>query len=178
VGIILGSLRKDSFSKRTAKEVVKLFPEGFETIWLKLGDLPIYNQDYDDNPPMEWTAFREEVKSADSILFVTPEYNRSIPPVLKNALDIASRPYGKNVWDGKPGAVICISPGKIGGFGVGQVLRQTTAFLNIPMLSRPEMYLGNITELLDKSGGIFDTDTQKFLRDFVDAYVEWVEKFV
>lgn len=127
IGIILGSLRKESFSKKIANNVASLFPEGYEAEIVEIGNLALYNQDFDDenNVPAEYTAFRNKMKEIDAVLFITPEYNRSVPAVLKNALDVGSRPYGASVWDGKPAAIISQSPGSLSAFGANHHLRQS-----------------------------------------------------
>src|SRR4051794_36505426 len=126
IGVLVGSLRKESFSKKIAANVAALFPEGYESEFVEIGNLPLYNQDYDDknNVPDEYTALRNKIKELDAILFVTPEYNRSVPAVLSNALDVGSRPKVANVWNGKPAAIISQSPGNISGFGANHHLRQ------------------------------------------------------
>lgn len=179
VGIIVGSLRKASFSRKVAENVAKLFPAGYETEFIEIGDLPHYNQDYDDENrvPEAYTRFRQQVKGVDAVLFVTPEYNRSIPGVLKNALDVGSRPYGQSVWDGKPAAIISQSPGALSGFGANHHLRQPLVFLNMPVLAQPEVYLGNVHELLDENGQIKNQDTVQFLQTFVDAFVDLIKRY-
>ncbi len=174
IGIIVGSLRRESFSRKVAHNVVKLLPGGIEAVWPDI-DLPMYNQDLDDDgtPPDSWTAFRAEVKGCDAYLFVTPEYNRSIPPVIKNALDVGSRPYGQSVWGGKRGAVISVSPGAFGGFGANHALRQAVVFLDIQLLQQPEMYLGGIAKSLDANGSA-DERTSALLRKFTDRYIEFI----
>jgi chromate reductase len=156
-----------------------MMPGAFEMKPVEIGGLPMFNQDYDDEDrtPAEWIRFREEVKALDGFLFVTPEYNRSVPPVLKNALDIASRPHGQNCWAEKPGAIIGVTPGKLGAFGAGQHLRQTMAFLNIFLMQQPEAYISNAASLFDEQGEMANEDTRKFLRDYADAFVRWVGKF-
>ncbi len=175
LGIIVGSLRRASFSRKIAENVVKLLPSGMTAEWIPI-DMPIYNQDLDDDgtPPQAWTDFRARVKSCDAYLFVTPEYNRTLPPVIKNALDIGSRPYGQNVWGGgKKGAVISVSPGAIGGFGANHALRQAVVFLDITMLQQPEMYIGGVAKLLDKDGGV-NEGTASFLQQFVTRFTEFI----
>ena len=154
IGIFVGSLRRNSFSRSIAKAVAALAPEGFEFRFIDIGNLPLYNQDYDDEgqTPQPYTLFRNEVAEMDGLLFVTPEYNRSMPAVLKNALDVGSRPYGQSIWNGKPGAVISVSPGGFGGFGANQQLRQPLAFLNVLLLQQPEVYIGNVEALLNERG--------------------------
>ena len=137
IAVFVGSLRKESFNRKMAKALIGLAPESLQLEIVEIGGLPLYDQDLDDEgrPPSAWTAFREQVKSFDGFLFVTPEYNRSVPAVLKNALDVGSRPYGKSIWGGKPGAVMSVSPGAIGGFGANHHLRQSLVFLNVPTCS-------------------------------------------
>ncbi len=169
VGIVVGSLRKDSFSKMIANNVAKMFPDGWTAEMVEIGNLPLYNQDYDENSPAEYTAFRSKVKEFDAVLFVTPEYNRSIPGVLKNALDVASRPWGQNVWAGKPAAIISQSIGNIGGFGANHHLRQVLAFLNMVPVQQPEAYISSVMDLIED--GKLKQDTLAFLQNVVDALV-------
>ncbi|MBO1001247.1 NADPH-dependent FMN reductase [Pseudogracilibacillus auburnensis] len=179
VGILVGSLRRESFSKKIAANVAELFPNGFETAFVEIGNLPLYNQDFDDDHdvPAEMTAFRSTMKEIDAVLFVTPEYNRSIPAVLKNALDVGSRPYGSSVWDEKPAAIISQSPGNISGFGANHHLRQPLVFLNMPVLQQPEAYLANSAELLNENGEITNEGTIQFLQTFVDAFVDLIKRY-
>lgn len=179
VGIIVGSLRKDSVSKKIANYVAGLFPEGYDTEFVEIGQLPLYNQDYDDenNVPTEYTAFRNRMKDIDAVLFVTPEYNRSIPATIKNALDVGSRPYGQSIWDGKPAAIISQSPSNLSGFGANHHLRQPLVFLNMPVLQQPEVYLANSYDLFDENGKLTKEDTGKFLNDFVQAFVELIQRY-
>lgn len=178
IGVLVGSLRKESFSRKIANYVCELFPDDFEVKKITIGDLAMFNQDYDDEgtTPQEWIRFRQEVKEADAVLFVTPEYNRSVPPLLKNAIDIASRPPGKNVWQGKPGAVISVAPGRISGFGSNHHLRQSMVVLDVYMMQQPEAYIGNVEDVLDEKGKVVDKRTQDFLENFVKSYVNWIEK--
>jgi chromate reductase len=177
IGIVVGSLRKDSFNKSIAEYVASQAPEGYEMKFVEIGDLPLYNQDYDGDSPAAYTRFREEVKGLDAVLFFTPEHNRSYPAALKNALDVGSRPYGSNVWSGKPGAVVSVSPGAIAGFGANQQLRQVLSFLNLYIMAQPEVYIGGVMNVLDENGKLKDEGTKAFLSDFVKAFVDWVEKF-
>ena len=176
IGIFVGSLRRNSFSRSIAKAVAALAPEGFEFRFIDIGNLPLYNQDYDDEgqTPQPYTLFRNEVAEMDGLLFVIPEYNRSMPAVLKNALDVGSRPYGQSIWNGKPGAVISVSPGGFGGFGANQQLRQPLAFLNVLLLQQPEVYIGNVEALLNERGELVNESTQKFLGEFMDAFSRWI----
>jgi chromate reductase len=175
IGILAGSLRKESFSKKLGNAVIAMAPEGFEFKAIRLDDLPVYNQDFDDNNevPQSYTTFREEVQQLDGFIFITPEYNRSVPAVLKNALDVGSRPYGKSVWDGKPGAIFSNSPGAVGGFGANHHLRQSLVFLNIPVMQQPEVYLAKVNELFDENGDIKEGGTKDFIKKAVDAYTTW-----
>ncbi|HCC35251.1 MAG TPA: ACP phosphodiesterase [Ruminococcaceae bacterium] len=175
LGIIVGSLRRESFSRKIAENTVKLLPSGITAEYIDI-ELPMYNQDLDDGgiPPQSWTDFRTKIKSCGAYLFVTPEYNRTIPPVIKNALDIGSRPFGQNAWGGgKKGAVISVSPGAIGGFGANHALRQAVVFLDITMLQQPEMYIGGVAKLLDENGAA-NAPTEAFLQKFADRFAEFI----
>jgi chromate reductase len=174
IAVIVGSLRKESFNRKLAKVLIQL-SKSLEMEIVEIGQLPHYNQDEDENPPAAWTQFRDKLKTFDGVLFVTPEYNRSVPGVLKNAIDVGSRPYGSSIWDKKPGAVISASPSAIGGFGANHHLRQSLVFLNVPCLQQPEAYIGGVDKLLDDKGNITNDDTRKFLSKFVDAFTHWVE---
>ena len=176
IGIITGSLRKNSFTGSIADYVKNHAPEGYEFKMIDIGSLPLYNQDYDGEDIKEYTNFRNEIKALDGVLFITPEHNRSIPAALKNALDIGSRPYGENVWNGKPGAVISQSPGGIGGFGANHHLRQVLAFINVLTLAQPEAYIGASHTLIDENGVLSNEATQQFLNEFLKAFTAWVEK--
>jgi chromate reductase len=176
VGVLVGSLRKASFNGMLANALIALAPSSLKLDIVEIGQLPFYNQDIDiDPPPAPWTAFRQRVKAADAVLFVTPEYNRSVPAVLKNALDVGSRPYGSSVWDCKPGAVVSASPGAIGAFGANHHLRQSLVFLNVPTMQQPEAYLGHADKLFDENGRIVSDGTGKFLQGFMQAFANWVE---
>jgi chromate reductase len=178
IGVLTGSLRKASFSRKVAQSVSGLMPKNFDMTPIEIGSLVIYNQDLEDENrvPQEWSNFREKLKEMDGFLFVTPEYNRTLTPVLKNALDIGSRPYGHNVWDGKPGAIISVSVGKLGGFGANHALRQAMVYLNILLLQQPEAYVGEAASLFNKEGELINDGTRKFLTHFADAFAKWVEK--
>ncbi len=173
VAVIVGSLRKDSINRKVANALADLAPAPLKLSIIEIGDLPMYNQDLDDDPPAAWTRFRERIRSANAVLFVTPEHNRSVPAALKNALDIASRPYGHSAWNGKPGAVISASPGAIGGFGANHHLRQSLVFLNVPAMPQPEAYLGGADKLFDAQGRLVNEGTRKFLQNFMQAFSEW-----
>ncbi len=177
IAVLVGSLRKESFCKKMAKTLKKLAPASFEMEEVEIGELAIYNQDFDDegNPPAPWTAFRELMKKFDAVLFITPEYNRSVPAVLKNALDVGSRPYGESIWDGKPGAVVSVSPGALSAFGANHHLRQSLVFLNIPTMQQPEAYIGNAASLFDDNGALVNERTGEFLQKFMNSFAAWVE---
>lgn len=180
IGVIVGSLRKDSYNKKIADFLIENSPEGYRLEGIEIGELPLYNQDYDEEggaPPNSYGPFREKVKSTDGIIFVTPEYNRSVPGALKNALDVGSRPYGSSAWDGKPALVISSSIGDISGFGANHHLRQSLTHLNVPVLQQPEAYLANAQDFFDDNGKLTKEDTAKFLREVLDAYVTFLEKF-
>ncbi len=176
IAVLVGSLRKQSFNLKMAKVLISLAPKSLEFEIIKIGDLTLYNQDLDDEgkPPSAWVTFREQIKACEGLLFVTPEYNRSIPGVLKNAVDVGSRPYGQSVWGGKPAAVISVSPSAIGGFGANQHLRQTFVFLDIRAMQQPEAYVGQAGELFDAQGGIANEGTRKFLKEFMNKFENWV----
>ncbi len=140
-----------------------------------IGQLPLYNQDEEATLPAPWKVFRERIRAADAVLFVTPEYNRSVPAALKNALDVGSRPYGQSAWDGKPGAVVSASPGAIGGFGANHHLRQSLVFLNVPAMVQPEAYIGGADKLFDADGRLVNDSTRTFLGKFMAAFDAWIE---
>ncbi|SPL62716.1 NADPH-dependent FMN reductase [Ochrobactrum soli] len=178
VATFVGSLRKASFNHKIAQALSALAPETLTLEIVEIGDLPFYNQDLDDEgaPPESWLAFREKVKPFDAVLFVTPEYNRSVPAVLKNALDVGSRPYGKSIWDGKPGAVVSVSPGGLSAFGANHHLRQSLVCLNVPTLQQPEAYLGHVAGLLDDDGKLSNADTHQFLSGFLVRFADWIDR--
>jgi chromate reductase len=177
VAVIIGSLRREAWSRKMAKVLISLAPEALDLQIVEIRDLPLYNQDYDDDgaPPSEYTAFREQMKSFDAVLFVTPEHNRSMPAALKNALDAGSRPHGQSVWDSKPGAVVSVSPGAIGAFGANHHLRQSLVFLNVATMAQPEAYIGRAATLLDADGNLANDGTRDFLRGFLTAFARWVD---
>ena len=172
--VLVGSLRKDSFNRKIAQALAELAPPSLKLAIVDLSRLSIYNQDLDATPPAEWTAFRAEIKAADAVLFVTPEYNRSVPAALKNAIDIGSRPYGQSVWGGKPGAVVSSSMGGIGGFGANHHLRQSLVFLNVLTMQQPEAYIGGAHQLFGAEGRITNDGTRDFLKSFAQAFATWV----
>ena len=175
IAVIVGSLRKDSLNRRLAKAAERLAPEGVAFKYVEIGDLPLYNQDNDTNPSAEVTRLKGEISSASGVLFVTPEYNRSFPGVLKNAIDLASRPYGQNSFAGKPAAVIGVSVGAIGTALAQQHLRNVLAYLDMPTLGNPEVFIQAKEGLFEADGSIGD-GSRKFLQAFVDRYVAWVKR--
>ncbi len=180
IGVIVGSLRKESWNRKLALALMKLAPSSLHMEIVEIGQLPLYNQDPDDQgePYKEWTAFRELMTTFDGFLFVSPEYNRSVPAPLKNAIDVGSRPYGKSIWGGKPSAIISASPGAIGGFGANQHLRQSFVFLDVPCMQQPEAYISGVNLLFDADSNIAKKETQEFLRKFMEAYASWVDKII
>ena len=176
VAVIVGSLRKDSVSRKVARALEALTPH-LKFTEIEIGALPHFDQDLEATPPAEWVAFRNQVKAADAVLFVTPEYNRSVPGVLKNAIDVGSRPYGSSAWNGKPGAVISVSPGAIGAFGANHHLRQSLAILNVPVLN-VEAYIGGAFTLFDEDGELISESTAEFLRGYGRAFKAWIEKIL
>ncbi len=176
VAALVGSLRKASFNRRLARALVELAPPGLMLEIVEIGDLPIYNPDLDDEggPPAAWTAFRDQVRGFDAVLFVTPEYNRSVPAALKNALDVGSRPYGQSVWSGKPGAVVSASLGAIGGFGANHHLRQSLVFLDVPVLQQPEAYIGAVDTLFEDEGPSIKENSREFLSRFMTEFARWI----
>lgn len=177
VAVIVGSLRQGSFTRAIAEAVVEQGASRFDAHFVEIGDLPLYNPDLDtDSPPAAWTRFRTELADVQAVLFATPEYNRSVPGALKNALDVGSRPYGKSVWNDKPAAIISVSPGAIGAFGANHHLRQPMVFLNMPLMQQPEAYIGKAGELVDDNGKVNHADTLAFLKKFADAFADWIER--
>jgi len=177
IGIIVGSLRKESFNKSIATYVASQIPSEYEVKFIDIHDVELFNQDLEENPPESWTRLREDVKSSDAYLFFTPEYNRSVPAVLKNVLDVASRPYGQSVWSHKPAGIVSVSLGGIAAFGANHHLRQSLTFLDVYPLQQPEAYIGNVMSLLDEKGTLVNEDTKNFLNSYVNAFTAWVEKF-
>ncbi len=177
IAVIVGSLRKQSFNRKMARALMASAPAALSCEIVEIGQLPIYNQDSDDegHPPAEWVAFRERMRQYHGVLFVTPEYNRSMPGVLKNALDVGSRPYGKSIWGGKAGAIVSVSPGNIGGFGANHHLRQSLVFLNVPAMQQPEAYIGGAASLFDDAGNLANEDTRGFVQGFMQSFARWVE---
>jgi chromate reductase len=176
VAVFVGSLRKESFNRKTAKALSELAPPALKLSIVEIGALALYNEDLEAQPPEEWLAFRKRVKPADALLFVTPEYNRSVPGLLKNALDVGSRPYGQSVWSGKPGAVVSVSPGPLGAFGANHHLRQSMVYLDVPMMQQPEAYIGGAADLFNVQGALSRDSTREFCSKFMQAFAAWVAR--
>ncbi len=174
VVVIVGSIRKDSWNRKVARVMEELAPAELKFTEVEIAQLPLYSQDSDAAPPELFTKFRERLKKADAVLFVTPEHNRSVPAAMKNAIDVGSRPYGSSVWNAKPCAVVSASTGAQGGFGANHHLRQSLAFLNMPTMAGPEVYIGGVDKLFDESGKLND-GTRKFLTKVVTAFTAWVK---
>ncbi len=176
VVVIVGSLRKESFSRKFARALDSVAPASLKREIVEIGSLPLFNQDDEANPTPVVVAFKRRVAAADAVLFVTPEYNRSVPGVLKNAIDVGSRPYGQSAWSGKPAAVVSVSPGAISGFGANHHLRQSLVFLNMPTMAQPEAYISNADKLFDDQGGFANGATRDFVEKFLAAFEGWIER--
>ncbi|MEP6702438.1 MAG: NAD(P)H-dependent oxidoreductase [Betaproteobacteria bacterium] len=176
VAVLVGSLRRDSLNRKMAKALIAMAPATLELRIVEIRELPLYNQDDDAAPAQAVIDFKEAVAKSDAVLFVTPEYNRSIPGVLKNAIDVGSRPYGKSAWSGKPAAVMSVSPGAAGGMGANHHLRQSLIFLDMPTMQQPEAYIGGAAKLFDEQGAISVEATREFLQKFLAAFNQWIEK--
>ena len=179
IAVIVGSLRKGSFNRMFAHALIEVAPASLRAHIVEIADLPLYNPDLEDvpdGPPAAWTAFRDSVRSVDGVVFVTPEYNRSMPGCLKNAIDVGSRPYGKSVWSGKPAAVVSVSPGAMGAFGANHALRQSLVFLDMPTLQQPEAYIGGADKLFDEHGKLVNESTRGFATKIMQAYADWLAR--
>ena len=174
IAVIVGSLRRESWTRKVAQAVIEQAPKVLECNIVEIGDLEMYNEDLESSAPAAWTRFRDAVRPVSGVLFATPEYNRSIPGCLKNAIDVGSRPAGKSVWDGKPAAVISVTPYKLGAFGANHAVRQTLVFLNMPAMQMPEAYIGGAAELFDAAGKLKSEQTRAFLEKFAAAFADWV----
>ena len=176
IAVLVGSLRKESFTRKLAKSLMLVAPPTLELEIVDISQLPMYNEDDETaSAPPTWTEFRNRIREADGILFCTPEYNRSMPAVLKNAIDVGSRPYGQAAWTGKPCAVVSNSPGALGGFGANHAVRQTLVFLNMPCMQMPEAYIGGIANKFD-GDQLTDESLRGFLQQFMECYATWVER--
>jgi chromate reductase len=176
VGVLIGSLRKDSQTRRLANAMTKLAPDTLDFDFIEIGDLPLYNEDLEtDTPPESWTRMREAIKATDAILVVSPEYNRGVPGALKNAIDVGSRPWGKAVWTGKPAAVVTATPGALGGYGVNHHLRQTLNVFGMPVLPT-EVYISGLWQLFKDDNSFASEDTEKFGTSIMNGFADWIAK--
>ncbi len=178
IAILVGSLRKDSINRKVARSMCAIRGDNLDCSLVEIGNLPLYNQDFDALPeqPEAYVRFRDQIRSADGILFVSPEYNRGIPGVLKNAIDVGSRPYGSSVWDAKPAAIVTVSPGAIGGFGANHQIRQACVFLNMPVMQQPEAYLGKVSDdSFDADGCLKDGPLEELVEKLAHAFHDWVD---
>jgi len=176
IAIIVGSLRKDSLNRKMARAICKMRDDNLDCSIVEIGNLPLYNQDDDANPPETYVRFRQQIAQADGVLFVSPEYNRGIPGVLKNAIDVGSRPYGQSAFDKKPAAIVTVSPGAIGGFGANHQIRQAAVFLNMPVMQQPEAYLGHVTDdSFDQDGSVKEGPLKQLVANIAHAFHDWVE---
>ena len=176
IAILVGSLRRDSLNRKVAQSICAFAADKLDCSIVEIGELPLYNQDHDADPPATAVRFRERIAAADGVLFCTPEYNRGVPGVLKNAIDIGSRPYGQSVWDKKPAAIVSASPGGIGGFGANHQLRQACVFLNMPVMQQPEAYLGRVTDdAFDGDGRLKQGPLRELVLQLAAAFADWVD---
>jgi len=178
IAILVGSLRKDSLNRKVARSICAIRGDNLDCTMVEIGDLPLYNQDYDGaaDEPEQFARFRDQVRPVDGVLFVSPEYNRGVPGVLKNAIDVGSRPYGQSVWNGKPAAIVTVSPGSIGGFGSNHQIRQAAVFLNMPVMQQPEAYLGHVTDdSFDADGCLKDGPLKDLVTKLAHAFHDWVD---
>jgi chromate reductase len=176
--VLVGSLRRESFTRKVANALVDLAPTSLACAFVEIGNLPLYNQDLEiDRPPTEWLQFRDRVRRGTAVLFVTPEYNRSVSGVLKNAIDVGSRPMQTSAWKGKPAGVVSVSPGALAAFGANHHLRQMLVFLDMPAMQQPEAYIGGAAKLFDASGKLTNDSTREFLAQFMKSFAAWVERF-
>jgi chromate reductase, NAD(P)H dehydrogenase (quinone) len=179
IAIVVGSLRKDSINRKVARSICAFASDKLDCSIVEIGSLPLYDQDSDASPPPEYVRFREAIAAADGVLFCTPEYNRGVPGVLKNAIDVGSRPYGASVWDKKPAAIVSASPGGIGGFGANHQLRQACVFLNMPVMQQPEAYLGHVTDdSFEADGCLKDGPLKSLIMTLAGAFADWVDLIV
>jgi chromate reductase len=176
IAIIVGSLREGSLNRKMARAICAIRGDNLDCSMVEIGDLPLYNQDLDTNPPEPWARFRDQVRPADGVLFVSPEYNRGVPGVLKNAIDVGSRPYGHSVFDKKPAAIVTVSPGSIGGFGANHQIRQACVFLNMPVMQQPEAYLGHVSDdSFGEDGQLKDGPLKELVTTLAHAFHDWVD---
>lgn len=177
VAVLVGSLRKESITRKVANALFEVAPSSLHLEHVEIGALPLYNQDLETaTPPAEWTSFRDKLRAMQAVVFATPEYNRSVPAALKNAIDVGSRPYGKSIWSGKPAAIISVSPGQFGAFGANHHLRQSLVFLDMPALQQPEAYINGADKLFDAAGKLTNDATRAFLEKYLAMFATWIER--
>ncbi|PZN34720.1 MAG: ACP phosphodiesterase [Proteobacteria bacterium] len=177
VAVIVGSLRQAGYSRLMARAIARLAPPSMRLVDVPIGDLPLYNEDLETaTPPAAWTGFREAIAGCEAVLFVTPEYNRSMPGAMKNALDVGSRPWGKSVWSGKPAAVVSVSPGALGGMASNLHLRQVLYAVNLVTMPHPEAYIAAAGSLFDEGGQLASAATREFLTGFLQAFETWIRR--
>jgi chromate reductase, NAD(P)H dehydrogenase (quinone) len=174
VAVLVGSLRQASITRRVAKAVISVAPPGLQCRIIEIGDLPMYNEDLERDSPAPWVRLRREIASVQAVLFATPEYNRSVPGCLKNALDVGSRPSGKNVWSGKAAGIVSVTPFKLGAFGANHAIRQSLVFLDMPAMQQPEAYISGAAELFDERGSLTNETTRQFLTKFMTSFERWI----
>lgn len=178
IAVLVGSLRKESYNLKTAKALIAMAPESLSLEIINIANLPMFNEDLEATPPKEWVSFKKQIEAVDGLLFLTPEYNRSVPAVLKNAIDVGSRPYGGNSWNGKPAAIVSVSIGAISGFGANHHLRQSLTFVNVHAMAQPEAYIGGAADLFNEEGELTNESTRKFLSSFMVAFEKWIATHV
>jgi chromate reductase len=177
IAVLVGSLRKESWTRKVANALIEVAPTSLSFEHVEIGALPHYNQDLDpDHPAAEWVAFRDRIRPVHGVLFVTPEYNRSVPGVLKNAIDVGSRPYGKSVWSGKPAGIVSVTPGAYGAFGANHALRQSLVFLDMPAMQQPEAYINQVASTFDAEGKVTNDKSREMFTKFMAAFAKWVEQ--
>jgi chromate reductase, NAD(P)H dehydrogenase (quinone) len=177
VALIVGSLRKQSITRKVAHALVELAPPSLQIEDVPIASLALYNADLEDSPPRAWVEFRDRMRAMEAVLLATPEYNRSVPAPLKNAIDVGSRPYGKSIYSGKPCGIISVSPGTYGGFGANHHLRQSCVFLDMPVMQQPETYVARADKMFDEADKINDDRSRDMLRGFIEAFARWVDRF-
>ena len=176
VAVLVGSLRKASLNRKLAHALSGIAPDRMKLEIVEIGDLALYNPDLEETAPSAWTAFRHKIAESDAVLFLTPEYNRSVPGALKNAIDVGSRPYGKSAFAGKPAAIVSVSPGALAAFGANHHLRQSLVFLDMPTMQQPEAYIGNAGGLFDENGRLTNENTTAFLRNVMKNFASWIDR--
>ena len=178
IALLVGSLRKESLNRKLAVVMGELAPDSLDLELVEIGNLPLYNEDLDQDPPGEWTEFRKKIAKTDAIILITPEYNRSTSAAMKNAIDVGSRPYMKNVWSNKPAAVISLSQGAIGGFGANHHLRQSLVCVNALVMAQPEMYIGAAGNMFDENGKLADSKMEELIHKFFRSFNRWLSNFI